>query len=485
MSGICKSFPGVQAVKRSDFDLHSGEIHALVGENGAGKSTLIKILAGAHRADDGEILKSGEVQTFSSPLDASDAGIACIYQEFAQFPALTVRENIFMGREQQRRGFFNASDERRIANTIFKRLGVEIDPETRVSLLNIAQRQMVEIARALVFNASILIMDEPTAALAPREVERLFDLLKELAHNGIGIIFISHRLDEVLSIADRVTVMRDGEIIATRSISEVTRASLIEMMVGRSLDREFPKVRSNLGPIRLEVKALTGGPVQDVTFSVRRGEVLSLAGLLGAGRTDVARLIFGADRKSKGEVILDGKSLQIRSPRDAISAGICLLNEDRKTQGLVLQASTKDNFALSNYSHWSHWGWINQNKELSRFQFNAKNLKLKVASPDQPAAHLSGGNQQKLLIARWLESDAQVVIFDEPTRGIDVGAKYEIYLLINKLAASGKAIIMISSELPEILGMSDRILVMCGGRINGEIADPRTASQEDIMAMAV
>ncbi len=485
LEAIRKTFPGVQAVKRGDFELRAGEIHALVGENGAGKSTLIKVLTGAHRADAGGIFIDGRAQSFSSPLQARDAGIACIYQEFAQFPALTVRENLFMGRERTRRGFFHAAHEHQTAAEAFRRLGVEIDPEARVADLNIAQQQLVEIARALVGEASILVMDEPTAALAPREVERLFSILRELAGRGIGIIFISHRLDEVLGIGDRVTVMRDGETIATRPIKDLSRGYLIEQMVGRTLDQEFPKVRAEIGSICLEVRGLTGGRARDVSFSIRRGEVLGLAGLLGAGRTDVARLIFGADRKTRGDVMLDRKPLRIRSPRDAIAAGICLLTEDRKAQGLVPTASSKDNFALSNYRHWSRWGWIDRRQELSRFQHHVKSLKLKVASPDQPAAHLSGGNQQKLLAARWLESDAQVVIFDEPTRGIDVGAKYEMYLLINELAAAGKAIMMISSELPELLGMSDRVLVMRRGEIRGEIADPQTATQQEIMAMAV
>ncbi|HEX7343893.1 MAG TPA: sugar ABC transporter ATP-binding protein [bacterium] len=485
LDAIRKSFPGVQAVKRSDFELRAGEIHALVGENGAGKSTLIKVLTGAHRADAGLIFFHGEARNFSAPLNARAAGIACIYQEFAQFPALTVRENLFMGREKSRRGFFQAAQEHRTATEVFRRLGVEIDPGARLADLNIAQQQLVEIARALAGEASILVMDEPTAALAPREVDRLFAILRELAGRGIGIAFISHRLDEVLSIADRVTVMRDGETISTRLIKDVSRSSLIEEMVGRTLDLEFPKARAQMGPFRLEVRGLTGGRARDVSFSIRQGEVLGFAGLMGAGRTDVARLIFGADPKTRGDVVLDGQSLRIRSPKDAIAAGICLLTEDRKAQGLVPKVSAKDNFALSNYRHWSRWGWIHQRQELSRFQQQAKNLKLRVASPDQPASHLSGGNQQKLLAARWLESQAQVLIFDEPTRGIDVGAKYEMYLLINELAAAGKAIMMISSELPELLGMSDRILVMRQGEIRSEIADPTAASPEQIMAMAV
>jgi ABC-type sugar transport system ATPase subunit len=328
-------------------------------------------------------------------------------------------------------------------------------------------------------------MDEPTAALTPREVERLFEILRELKGQGIGMIFVSHRLDEIFQISDRITVMRDGRTVITCKSSDLNKQKLIEQMVGRPLDKEFPKKSFVESDIRFVVRNLRGGIVDDVSFAAKRGEILGITGLMGAGRTEAARLIFGADRKVGGNVILDKKQLEIRSPHDAIRSGICLLTEDRKAHGLVLIASAKDNFAISNLRRWSRLGIIDRQKEMGRFHERVRNLKIRVASPEQPARDLSGGNQQKLLVARWLETDSQVIIFDEPTRGIDVGAKYEMYLLINELAAMGKVVIFISSELPEMIGMCDRILVMKNGRITGEIDDASQANQETIMGMAI
>jgi ribose transport system ATP-binding protein len=485
MSGVRKAFPGVLAIGSGSFELLAGEIHALVGENGAGKSTLIKILTGVHLADAGRIELNGEPVRFDSPLKAQKAGIATIYQEFTLVPALTVRANLFLGRERTRMCFIDANSEYDTALSLFEKLGVEIDPEALVADLDIAQQQLVEIARALTTDAGILVMDEPTAALTPRDVESLSGILRDLAERGIGIIFISHRLDEVLSISNRVTVMRDGETIGTWKTGDITKDRLIEQMVGRSLDKEFPKIHAQLGDTCLEVRGLTGGCIKDASFFVRHGEVLGLAGLMGAGRTDLARLIFGADRKETGEILLDGQSLRIESPRDAIRNGICLLTEDRKSQGLILKASAKENFALPNLPAWTRLGFVKQTVERSRFFHRVDNLNIRITGPDQTAENLSGGNQQKLLVARWLEANSRVVIFDEPTRGIDVGAKYEMYLLINDLAAQGKAVIVISSELPEVLGMCDRILVMREGRITGEIEDVDDATQEEIMVLAV
>jgi ribose transport system ATP-binding protein len=485
MTGIRKAFPGVKAISSGSFDLRAGEIHALVGENGAGKSTLIKVLTGVHRSDAGQITLNGTQVSFSSPLEARRTGIATIYQEFTLVPALTVRANLFLGQERTSRGLIDTEHERRQAAALFTKLKVHIDPEALVSELTVAQQQLVEIARALLSEARILVMDEPTAAITPREVETLFDILRDLTARGIGIIFISHRLDEIFANADRVTVMRDGSTIATSRTSEITRRALIEQMVGRPLEEEFPRIRVKPGEVRFEVRNLSGGPIKDVSFEVKRGEVLGMAGLMGAGRTETARLIFGADRKASGTVILDGRQIQIEAPRDAIRHGICLLTEDRKLQGLVLKATAKDNFALPNLGLWSRLGWIDHRKEKSRFYDRVDNLNIRVSGPDQRAEELSGGNQQKLLVARWLETNSQVIIFDEPTRGIDVGAKYEMYLLINELAAQGKAVIVISSELPEVLGISDRILVMKEGRISGEITDVTKAKQEDVMALAI
>jgi ABC-type sugar transport system ATPase subunit len=484
MKGIRKAFPGVVAVSSASFELLPGEIHALVGENGAGKSTLIKILTGVHRADAGEIILFGSEVVFTSPLAARRAGIAAIYQEFTLVPTLTVAANLFLGRERTRRGLIDAQREHEQANELFKKLGVVIDPDALVQNLNVAQQQLVEIARALATDARILVMDEPTAALTPNEVEKLFVLLHELAARNIGTIFISHRLDEVFKVADRVTIMRDGKTIATAKAAELNRNQLIELMVGRPLESEFPKLPARCGDVCLEVRNLSGGKVKNVSFQVKRGEVLGMAGLMGAGRTEVARLIFGADPRESGEICVDGKDSDIESPREAIANGICLLTEDRKSQGLVLKATAKDNFALPNLESWSRVGFIDEQQESKKFAKHVIDLNIRIAGPDQLAEELSGGNQQKLLVARWLETNSQVIVFDEPTRGIDVGAKYEMYLLINDLAARGKAIIVISSELPELLGICDRIMVMREGRIAGEISDVRAATQTDIMALA-
>jgi ribose transport system ATP-binding protein len=485
ITGVSKSFPGVQAVRSANFDLQKGEVHALVGENGAGKSTLIKILTGAHRKDQGEIKLYNQAVSFRTPLEAQRAGIATIYQEFTLVPSLSVAANIFLGHESTRAGILNHRNERRQAAELLNRLGGNFDPSSLVSELTVAQQQIVEIARAMARKANILVMDEPTAALAPQEVSHLFGLLEELASQGMGIIFISHRLDEVLAMAQRITVMRDGMTMATRPTSEYTRKELIEQMVGRSIDQEYFKMKVPIGEICLEVRDLNGGMVRDVSFSVRGGEILGLAGLMGAGRTETARLIFGADHRSGGEILMNEQPLELSTPHDAIEAGICLLTEDRKAQGLILGASVKDNFALPNLKSWSRLGWIDHKHEKTRFSDRAASLNIRLAHADQRAEELSGGNQQKLLIARWLETNSEVVIFDEPTRGIDVGAKYEMYLLIGRLAEQGKAIIVISSELPELLGICDRILVMRQGRIAGEITDMDNATQEEIMSIAV
>ncbi len=485
LTGIRKSFPGVLAVSSASFDLYPGEVHALVGENGAGKSTLIKILMGVHPPDAGEIIMEGRRVAFSSPIAAHKAGIAAIYQEFTLVPSLSVRANIFLGRESGRATVIDAKSERQHATELLARLGADIDPDSLVADLTVAQQQLVEIARALHVEARILVMDEPTAALTPREVSALLAALRELTDRGIGVIFISHRLDEIYRIANRITVMRDGETIATENTGSLSRHRLIELMVGRPLDEEFPKSAAVVGDVCFEVRHLRGGGVEDISFTVKAGEVLGMAGLMGAGRTEVARLLFGADPKITGEVIIDGVPVDIKTPRDAIKHGISFLTEDRKAQGLILKGSALENFSLPNLKTWSRLSWIDRRKELSRFRARVRDLNLRVSDPSQPAEELSGGNQQKLLVARWLETNSKVFVFDEPTRGIDVGAKYDMYLLVNDLAAQGKAVIIISSELPEILGICDRILVMRDGRISGQIESAAEASQEDIMAMAI
>jgi len=486
MDRIDKSFPGVQALADARLELRRGEVHALVGENGAGKSTLIKILSGAHAPDSGTIAIEGKVRHIRSPIDAQRAGVAVIYQEFNLVPTLSARENIFLGREKAKLGFVSRKDERRHVEELFARIGVNIDPETLCRDLSVAQQQVVEIAKAISIRARVVVMDEPSACLTLQEVERLFNIIRDLKKHSIGIVYISHRLEEIFEVADRVTVMRDGKYIGTRSIEQVNISELIEMMVGRTIENEFPKVKASIGEDRLVVENLCrAGAVDNVSFSVRAGEVLGLTGLVSAGRTEVARLIFGADARDSGRILLDGKELRISSPREAIAAGICLLTEDRKAQGLVGALSARENFALPNLARWSCASFIRQKKERSVFAKYIEGLRIKVADQDQPAGNLSGGNQQKLVLAKWLESHSNVVIFDEPTRGIDVASKYEIYLLINELAAAGKVIIMISSELPEILGMSDRIIVMHDGRISGEITDVADATQQHIMELAI
>jgi ABC-type sugar transport system ATPase subunit len=485
MRGISKAFPGVQALSGVDVTLHAGEVLALLGENGAGKSTLIKILGGAHAHDEGEVSIEGKPALIDSPQASQAAGIGIIYQEFNLVPSLTARENIFLGQEPARVSFIPQQEETDRARELFARIGVEIDPGTLCRDLTVAQQQVVEIAKALAQEARIIVMDEPTAALTPREVEGLLKVMRELRAQGIGIIYISHRLDEIDAIADRVTVLRDGAHVTTRAKAGLARDEMIELMVGRSLDKEFPPHDCQPGAVRLAVKNLSrGNQVRDVSFELHAGEIVGLTGLVGAGRSETARLIFGADKKEDGTVELDGQPIRATSPRDAIHAGICLLTEDRKSQGLVLGQTVQENFGLPNLQQFTRAGLINRQAESDAFAKFVKQIPIKVSDHEQLARNLSGGNQQKVVLAKWLQRNADVVIFDEPTRGIDVGAKFEIYQLIHQLSDDGKAVLMISSELPEILGMSDRILVMNEGRLTGEITDVPHATQEDIMKLA-
>jgi ABC-type sugar transport system ATPase subunit len=484
MRGITKSFPGVQALRDVDVTLARGEILALLGENGAGKSTLIKVLAGAIAPDRGAISINGQVVAIRSPLDARRTGIGVIYQELNLVPTLSAADNLFLGCESG--VWLHPSAEREQAQKLFARLGVAVPSNTRCRDLSVAQQQIVEIAKALGSNLRILVLDEPSATLTPQEIDRLFGVLRELTAQGIGVIYISHRLDEIFTLADRVTVLRDGQHVATKPVADVNRAQLIEMMVGRKLEQEFPARSASIGAPRLVVKNLQRGRhVRDVSFELRRGEIVALTGLVGSGRTETARLLFGADRPDAGTISLDDRPLHLRGPRDAIRAGVCLLTEDRKAQGLVLARSALENFALPNLGRWSWCGWLRRPQERRAFDRHAAGLRIRLAHPGQRVEQLSGGNQQKVVLAKWLEANCDVVLFDEPTRGIDVGAKYEIYLLMNQLAAQGKAILMISSELSEVLGMADRILVMHEGRITGEIAEVKNATQEQIMRLAV
>lgn len=486
MRGISKSFAGVPALKDVSFDLRRGEVHVLIGENGAGKSTLIKVLGGAHLPDAGEIRLEGRPVRIPSPLASQRLGVSIIYQEFNLIPELTVGENIFLGREKTRHGFTDAAEERRQALGLFKRIGIELDPSARCSDLTIAQQQTVEIAKALSVNAKLIVMDEPSAALSHQEVEHLFDIIRDLKAQGMGIVYISHRLDEIFRIGDRITVLRDGQLVGTQGVQATSREKLIEMMVGRPLEMEFPRHASKPGAERLRVQNLCRGKsVRDVSFSVRAGEILAFAGLVGAGRTETMRLIFGADPPDSGQIFVDGVETRIRGPRDAIRSRICLLTEDRKNQGIILIHSVQENFGLPNLDRYVKGRFLDHARESSDFAGYVNSLKIKIASQDQAAMTLSGGNQQKVVLSKWLATHADILIFDEPTRGIDVGAKYEIYLLMHRLADEGKAIIMVSSELPEVLGMSDRILVMHEGRITKEISDVAKVRQEDILSAAM
>jgi len=485
MREVQKAFPGVQAIKNASFELNQGEIHALVGENGAGKSTLLKILSGVHFPDSGIVNVLGQPISFQGPLDAMRAGMATIYQELTLVPTLTVAANIFLGHEKLKMGLIDSAHEFDRTQELIGRLGADINPDSLISELTLGHKQIVEIARALARDAKVLIMDEPTAALAPREVSRLFEVLRELSTKGMGVVFVSHRLDEVLTIADRITVMRDGLTVSTRKVGDFDRSHLIKEMVGRSIEQEYYKEQALIGEVCLEVRELTGENVNGVSFTARSGEVLGIAGLLGAGRTETARLIFGADQKQGGEVLIDGQACRIDTPNDAVQIGICLLTEDRKTQGLVLRAPVLDNFSLPSLGKWSRWSWINRLSEETSFQKHIAALGIRISDSEQPIEELSGGNQQKVLVARWLETNSRIILFDEPTRGIDVGAKYDMYVLISQLASQGKVVIVISSELPELLGICDRILVMRHGKISGEISDAPKATQEQIMALAV
>ncbi|APR32134.1 MULTISPECIES: sugar ABC transporter ATP-binding protein [Citrobacter] len=488
MSHITKRFPGVLALSNVDFALRKGEVHALLGENGAGKSTLMKILSGVYQPDEGDIIFEGQPVTFANPLSAQSAGITIIHQEFNLFPELTVEENIFIGREfcKNNRWRLDEKQQRQAAIDILQKLNLNISPETLVADLTVAQQQMVEIAKAISVNAKILIMDEPTAALTETEIDSLFQVTRLLKEQGTGIVYISHRLEELALIADRATVMRDGQFIATVDYDAVKISDLIAMMVGRDLGNIYPR----RGPLAqrkpvLEVSGLTrNGVLNNIDFTLYQGEILGFAGLMGAGRTELARAIFGADPIDGGTLKLNGKVTVIKDIPDAIKQGISYLTEDRKKEGLALGLSVERNIMLGNYPEYSdRYGNVDSKRCQKTSEEQVKALRIKTPHLEQAALNLSGGNQQKIIIARWVCKDTDILIFDEPTRGIDVGAKLEIYELMNRLVAKGKSIIMISSELPEVLGMCDRILVMRNGRITGELASD-DATQEKIMQYA-
>lgn len=486
MHDVTKRFPGVLALDKARLELHRGEIHCLLGENGAGKSTLMRILAGALEMDEGIVRIDGEAVELKSPLQAQALGIAMIHQEFNLCPHLTVAENIYLGREPKLAytPFIDRGRMRRGAEALLAQVNAHIDVGVPASELSTAQQQLVEICKALSMDAKLIIYDEPSAALSEREIERLFALMAALKSRGIGQIYISHRLEEIRRIGDRLTVMRDGKYIATQNVADTSRDEIIHMMVGRTLAEEFPKHGCAAGRTRLRVEGLSReGAFQDVSFSVREGEIVGLTGLVGAGRTEVARALFGADRHDSGAIYLDDEQVTPRSPRDAIAHGIALLTEDRKAQGLVLGMTVAQNITLAKLSAVLRGPFINRTIERRMASDYVGDLRIKTPNVNQVVRNLSGGNQQKVVLAKWLLTNSKVVIFDEPTRGVDVGGKTEIYRLINRLVEQGVGVLMISSELPEILGLCDRIIVMHEGRVAGEL-NRTDATQEKIMQLA-
>ena len=488
LRGVGKSFGVVQALADMHFDLQVGEVHALMGENGAGKSTLMKILSGIYARDLGEILIDGQPVALGTPREAQRLGIQIIHQELNLMPHLTAAQNIFIGREPRRAGGL-LLDERRLneqAAALFARMNLALDPRAPVGTLTVARQQMVEIAKALSQDSRVLIMDEPTAALNDAETTELFRIIRQLQAQGVGIVYISHKMDELARIADRVTVMRDGRWVGTRPVAGTPLAEIISMMVGRELklDPRTPPDTSSQ-PVVLQVRGLTRGrAVRDASFELRRGEILGLAGLMGAGRTELARAVFGADRPDAGEVRVHGRPVRIRSPQDAVAHGIGYLSEDRKQFGLATGLDVQTNVVLASMGRFARAGfWVDAPAVRACAEDYARRLAIKTPSVDQTVRLLSGGNQQKIVIAKWLLRDCDILFFDEPTRGIDVGAKSEIHRLLDELAAEGKAIVVISSELPEVLRLAHRVLVMCEGRITGELP-AAAATQESIMALA-
>jgi len=485
MKGIQKYFPGVHALDNAYLSVKKGEVHGLVGENGAGKTTLMRVLAGILKKDGGTITFRGKEIEASDPRHALALGIGMIHQELNLMPHLTVAQNIFIGKELKKGIFLDERSENKQAYDMLAALNIDIDPTIPVGKLTVAKQQMVEIAKALSYDSELLIMDEPTAALTENEIQELFKVIRDLRERGHSIIYISHRLDELPQITDRVTVMRDGQYIGTEETRSVTKEKIINMMVGRTI-YEKPKVASTVpegAPVVLKVENLTGRNVKGVSFELRKGEILGFAGLMGAGRTETMRVLFGADPATGGKIYVNGKEVTIKSPSDAIAKGICYLSEDRKAFGLAVGLSLRDNCVMASLEEFTTGPFTNDKKiDETTWEF-VKKIDIKTPSIRQLVRNLSGGNQQKTVVAKWLIRNSDILIFDEPTRGIDVGAKQEIYKLMNVLASEGKSIIMISSEMPELLRMSDRVIVMCEGSKTGEI-DIAEATQEKIMTLA-
>ncbi|GMO43773.1 MAG: sugar ABC transporter ATP-binding protein [Treponemataceae bacterium] len=486
--GVSKAFSGVQALSDVQFNLKSGEVHALLGENGAGKSTLMKIISGVYTRDSGEMYISGKkIEGNLTPQSAQQHGIGIIHQELNLCPHLTVAENIFLNREFTGGGLVLQSNKQNDeAARYLKTLNLNIDPRAPVRSLPVSKQQMVEICKTLSMNANIIIMDEPTSALTEKEIDDLFRVIERLKSEGRGIIYISHRLEELSRIVDRVTILRDGKFVQTLNFADTNLDEIIKLTVGRALTEKFPRIETERGEKVLEARGLcspAGAGVKDVSFSLYKGEILAFAGLMGAGRTELMRALSGADKPSAGEIFLNGEKLKVRTPIDAIRAGLFSAPEDRKLDGLCVKMTVRENVTLPNLDLVSRFGVVARKKEAETATSTVRNLKVKTPGIEQYVRNLSGGNQQKIVVGKWLLRDASVVIFDEPTRGIDVASKIEIYNLMNELKKNGVAVMFVSSELPEVLGMSDRIIVMCAGRVTGELITKNTR-QEEIMSYA-
>ncbi|MGM9950267.1 MAG: sugar ABC transporter ATP-binding protein [Lysinibacillus sp.] len=486
MSGISKAFSGNVVLNNVEFELHDGEIHALMGENGAGKSTLMKILSGIYEKDAGSVMVDGQEMEFKSPKDSEAHGIAVIHQELNILPDLSVAENLFLGKEKTYGlfGILRKKEMHEEAKELLSKLGLQIDPRTRAGDLSVGKQQIIEIAKAIASDAKYIIMDEPTAALTDREIETLFKTVRELKAKGISFVYISHRMEEIFSICDRITILRDGTYVGVRDIPKTTFDEIVAMMVGRELGERFPSRKAVIGEVKLQVNNLSAeGAFEDVSFMVRKGEILGVAGLMGAGRTEVAQTLFGYRKATGGEILIDGKPVKIHSPIDAMKHKIGFVSEDRKTEGLILDFSVRDNIMLANLDKGSKGSVILPKLENKMVAKYIEQLRIRTASATQSAKSLSGGNQQKIVIAKWLGTDPQILILDEPTRGVDIGAKKEIYQIMNNLAEAGVSILMISSELPEVIGMADRVLVMQEGKVTGTLMK-KDMTQEKIMHYA-
>ena len=481
IKNVSKAFPGVLALDEVSIDIRRGMVHGIVGENGAGKSTLMKILSGVFKKDGGEIVFDGEPLAGNTPLSSMQKGLNIIYQELNLVNTMTVGENIFLGRFKEMGGMRGTHEK---AKELLKSIHCNIDTYTMVEDLSVSQKQMVEITKALSFDSKLIIMDEPSSSLTNDEMKELVKIIRELVTKGISIIYISHKLDEIFDLCNVVTVMRDGHVIDTKPIEDLTRDDLITMMVGRSIENEFPRRNNTVGKTVMDVKLINTHKLTDISFTLKKGEILGLVGLVGSGRTEIVRALFGADKSLDIDVYIDGQKKHIRNPRHAKNLGIGLVPEDRKQEGLVLPFSVEHNISMACLSDICKFGFIDKQKEREIAEKHIEALSIKTPSSKTVAKSLSGGNQQKCILARWLEISPKILILDEPTRGIDVGAKYEIYLLMNKIVEQGGSIIMISSELPEVLNMSNRVLTICDGRVTGEF-DPREAEVDTIMASAL